>query len=234
MSARIEAYTTTKVTIGTITSNKSTSATLTFSHTVSSGSNLALLALIGTHQGTISSVIWNGTPLVKLGSGRSTLNECADAWILINPTPATGNLVITRSSGSWTGAIAVNLSNVQQSIPTNISTGSGNATSASISITPYTGYNLIVGCIGTEAAPTKAAGLTSLAGVVKNQSYENMEGVYIQAPNRLAQTLSFTLVPGKRYGIVALAIEPAVVTQTPLRIPSGTRITSGTRLIPHI
>jgi hypothetical protein len=226
---RLRAQTVNTVAIGTITSNQSTSATQTFSHTVPSGTNRALLVLIGTHQGTISTVSWNGAALTKIDSGRSSLNECADAWILINPTPATGNVVVTRSGGSWSGTIAVNLTNVLQSVPTRKATASGLSQTASINITPLSDFNLMVCAIATETTMTPALGITNFV-ILAGQSFEQMRGVYIAAVDRVTKTFSFALAAGKRFGMVAVAIEQAVLTETNNRTANSfDRTTAGTR-----
>lgn len=222
---RLPSYTINTVAIGSIAEVK----TGTVSHTVNAGSNLALLLVVGTHQGTISAVTWNGAAMTKIAEGASSQNECGEIWLLINPTPATGNFVVT-GGGSWWGGAAVNLSNAKQTTTLTSATANGNSATASVAVTPPSSYNLIVAAVGSEATPTPATGLTTFK-ISQGASYENGGAAYVALTAIATQTMSFSLNSGQRWGIAAVAIEAAAVSATDNRVTAGSRTVAGARTI---
>jgi len=97
---------------------------LTWNHTVASGSNRMLLVSVGK-QGTtgrgIATVKYGGVDLIKIGSSTQetdSTHSAVEMWYLINPTVGTANIVVTLMSGTnYMEAVSVDMVNVIQDDP---------------------------------------------------------------------------------------------------------------------
>lgn len=224
MVGRTLQYTISTVSVGTISSGNNAN----WSHTVPSGTNRGLAVLIGTHQGTITAVTFGGVALTKIAEGASAFNECGDIWLLTNPTVSTATIAVTMSSGSWWGGVGINLTNLKQTYTVTSATAGGAGTTASVSITPPSTYNLILAAVGSEATPSAGTGFT-VAKVLQGQSFENEGSEYQQVSTKAQLSATFGLNSSQRWGIAAAAFEPASITYTTNRVLSGTRPIAGTR-----
>lgn len=176
-----------------------------WSHTVDSGSNLALIVAIGTHQGNISSVSWNGTSLTQIDVGHSAFNENGEIWGLLAPTPGTGTVAVSMSGGSWWGGVAINVSGVKQAAESTWThaNNSGSSGTASVSITPPSANCLLIAVMGAEADSTSRT--YTLIANLQGQSFENASSQYTTASGNT--TLNFGLSAGQRWGAAAVALE---------------------------
>ena len=186
--------------------------------TVVEGLGKCLVVLIGTHQGTISTVTWNGASLTKVGEGASAFNECGDIWALMNPTAGTGNVVISMSGGSWYGGSVLTLYNVKQVAESAIakSTGTVNSSSPSASITPTTANNLILCAFGGEAIFTSNQEGSFVLDYCSGQSFEGYIGLYFEQAGADARTLQVNVASGQRFGYCIATFEP----EPSINIPS--------------
>ena len=87
-------------------------ASASWSLTVPSGATLVTVHIATGPNGanTTTGVTWNGAALTKFDtvvSSANTSNRRAEVWFLLNPTPATGNVVVTNSAALPTGAVAI-------------------------------------------------------------------------------------------------------------------------------
>ena len=99
-------------------------ASLTFSHTVPSGNNRALVVTTG-HQDdarTVNSLTYGGVALTKAVDQTSS-NTRATLWYLLNPPVGTANVVVTISAVENLSAMALNLSGVHQTTPIGTAVG---------------------------------------------------------------------------------------------------------------
>lgn len=146
----------------------SATSPLTWSHTVTAGSNMALIAgcslgasSVGT--GFTMTATYNGVAMtslgIKIGAGG---NGLAQVWILVAPaTGAAHNVVITKTVGgtiiSLTGG-SMSFSGVNQTTPTGtlVTTSGSTGTTASASVTGTTTGNQIFAVAAVGSAITTA------------------------------------------------------------------------------
>ena len=69
----------------------------------------ALVVFVGTYQGTISAVQFNGSALTKISAGDTALHERVEAWYHATPDVGTYNVTFT-AGGSGDGACALVIS----------------------------------------------------------------------------------------------------------------------------
>jgi hypothetical protein len=185
-----------------------------FTHVFPTGmSNTALIVIVGTHQGNITGITYNGDAMTKIAEGSSAFDEDGSVWILLNPDTGSNTVDISRSGGSWHGAVALSLSNVKQTTTiTNVSEG-GNESTPDINITPSTNDNLIITGLGAEAytyTDDPQIGLAQISGA----SYESMSGsIYLQGTAAAFNSQTY-LASGQRYGLAVVALEPAPAATT--------------------
>lgn len=190
------------ISVGTIVSAVNTN----FTATVDSGAN-ALVVVIGTHQGTISSVTYGGVAMTQVGAGCSAFNECGYVYLLLAPSVGTGTIAITRSGGSSHAAASVSLSGIKQTYTvTNTSLSSGGCGACALAITPSSNNNLIVSALGAEASVSTVSD-TVIANLC-NQSFECFGSQYFQQTTAASKTMTFNLSSGQRAGVADVAFEP--------------------------
>ena len=125
----------------------SSGSSLTFSHTVASGSDRALFVSTGYYTNTVSvtGITYNGVSLTKQRRyNDGTRAATSEVWYLAAPDVGTYNVVITLS-GAWTSnwvAAAISLTGVNQTTPIEVDNGGtvvfGSHTSHSSSVTTVT------------------------------------------------------------------------------------------------
>lgn len=170
--------------------------------------NSGVAVIIGTHQGTISTVTWNGVSLTKIAEGASSLNECGSLWLMVNPTPGTGNIVVTMSGGSWYGGTAIVLQGIKQTTTLTFATNpNGNSSTASISIIPPEGSVLILAANGSEAATSSMVPASAQLFTQQGQSFENYGGGIYSLGTNVPQVVQFNLGSGQRWGAAAMCIQ---------------------------
>lgn len=104
------------------------STTLSWNHTISSGSNRVLIVSVSlktdtpisdaTALPTVTGITYAGTPLLKKGSFKTINNiRNLELWYLVNPAPETNPIVVNVSSGSSIVGGATSWSGVNQTTP---------------------------------------------------------------------------------------------------------------------
>lgn len=88
----------------------STTNSLTFSSPTVSGNNVLGMVLIGyfySSAPTISGVTWNGVNMTLVpGATNTNLGTAVAIYYIVNPASGSTNVVVSASSGDWTGLFA--------------------------------------------------------------------------------------------------------------------------------
>jgi len=129
--------------------NGGSTASLTYSFTVGSGSNrLLVVNLIGdTSADDISSVTYGGTPMTRIGKVQAPSNNWQYQYYLLNPASGSNNVVITAGSSHFLISQAASWFNVKQSAqPDAFTTNTAPvaSTSTSTSLTTVAAGSLVV------------------------------------------------------------------------------------------
>lgn len=136
------------------------STTLTWSHTVGSGTNVLEVAV--AHEGsgtttTVSSVTFGGASLTLAASQHfeTTYDTRVEVWYLVSPTPSTANIVVTMGGiaevDRYTIGLATDLKGVKAQAPQ----ASDSATAASVTsildtVTTTTDGSLVTSALSTN------------------------------------------------------------------------------------
>jgi hypothetical protein len=167
---------------------QASSATLTKSFTVSSGTDRKLVVAISSKKdgggGAPSGVTWNGTALAKIDDFTNTSDNNTSIWYLDAPESGTHNIVITY--GAAQGYIAMAAYELTGSASAYGGTNKGNtdvATSHSITVTVEGSAGIVIDTVATGAIPrdpTVGAGQTAI-----------YHGAYGSAPDGLGAGSSY-------------------------------------------
>jgi len=145
-------------------------ATLSWTHTVGSGTNRVLVVCVSTEKSpepTVSSVKFQGVDLIQLPGARAVgiTYNATDMWYMLNPpTVVNGTILVTLSGTASTWGSAVSFSGAQQAAP-EASNALGQAAttpatgSYSLTLNPVSAGALVVDVVnnGTAAAAAFAA-----------------------------------------------------------------------------
>lgn len=211
--------------LGEITNdNFQYAGTTTFSFNVPSTSNRCLLVGVfcaGTTGGvSVSNVTWNGTTMTGIGSSLISNNGYGQsgmiAWYrLTAPATGTANVVITATG--FAGAVAIALSNVDQTTPVDVATTTTSSVTT-LNTTTLSRASKIIGMIGTYGISVNGGtqGMTtdgiSADAVVQPGAY--WAGFSKKLSTTSSKTVSYTYSSGggssNSYTIpMQLAIKPA-------------------------
>lgn len=164
------------ISFGTITfdaftaSSFGTISTITFNHTVGSGSDRILIVKTATRSETptVTGITYNGVALTLIKADAIS-PVGIEMWRLVNPAAGTHSTVVTFSGApsTWNAAIAVSFAGVDQTTPIDVaaqnatSTGTGVVTSTSI--TTVTDGAMVIDVIGgnSDAGAAPLAGQTA-------------------------------------------------------------------------
>ena len=204
---------------GTVTSTQTTGATsLTWSHTVSAGSNRVLvveLALDGLGA-PASSVTYGGVALTQIGRG--TGNHAVELWALINPTVGTANVVASFSGTTAAAGGASTFNGVAQTIGTAFGTfvsATGTGTTASVTASSAAGEQVIDVLYWRNSPATSAtpgAGQTSYW----SQTNSTMGGGATLEAGAASVVMSSNLSGSVQWEIAAVSMKTAAgITVTP-------------------
>lgn len=133
-------------------STASVASSLTFSHTVGSGSSKLLVvgvAMRAPNGATVSSITFNGTNLTFLRSDTDTTRIRSELWYLVAPAETTANIVVTCSAVSGRlAATALQYTGVDQTTPfeTNGGTAAASGTTSTVSVTTTSANAWLVDC----------------------------------------------------------------------------------------
>src|SRR5262245_38978862 len=135
---------------------------LTFAHTVGSGSNRLLLVEVVINKGgtTVSSVTYGGTALTKVGSAVNAMIH-TELWYLRAPATATANVVVPASGGNpEITAGATSFFGVDQTTPLGTAVtanGKANPPSASVTVASAAG-ELVIAVAGVHQGTSYTTG----------------------------------------------------------------------------
>ena len=192
-----------------------TAASLTFSHTVPSGNNRALVVTTG-HQNeteTVNSVTYGGVALAKAADQIST-NTRATLWYLLSPTVGTANVVITLSASKNLAALAMNLSGVSQTTPIGTAvgaTGQSLTPSATVVSAPS---EWVVGALasgGDAKTATANTGQSSLYNTATGTAAGDIRFVTDIKPGAASTSVGWALTASKNWAVVAVPFKPAPI-----------------------
>jgi hypothetical protein len=112
--------------------------TLSWSHTVSSGSNRILIVALSQRDGnaSISGVWYGGTMLSQIGGQAATGSQSrTDLWYLLDPPPGTANVFVVLLTAKRIVASAISFTGVNQTTPLGTFVGAtGQSTTASVNV----------------------------------------------------------------------------------------------------
>ncbi len=198
-------------------------SSLTWSHTVGTGSNQYLLVCLANRDNNATpvkatSVTYRGTPLTRIRTDNATVADSfvTELWGLPAPTTGTGNIVATLSGGVvWTAGASISVSGVDQAAPIDAQGGANSTTDSAnlaVTITTVAANAWLADC----AAGGGNAGLTVGAGqtVRANQLDPNaLDGAGMSTVNGKAtpgaEVMDWTQSPAHRWAISAVSLKPA-------------------------
>ncbi len=214
------------ITQDSVSSAQTTAAsTLTFAHTVGSGSNGLLLVEVTLNKGgtTVSSVTYNGTSLTYLNSASQAMMD-AEIWYLKAPASGTYNVVVTTSGNADSlAAGATSYFNVNQTTPLGTAAtanGKTNPPTASVTVSSASG-DVVVAVAAVHQGTTYTAGSNQTE--LWNQNYgsgsggQSMLGVSDSEPGASSVTASWSVAiggGGGEWAEVGVSINPAAVSTT--------------------
>ena len=207
------------ITAGTSTSAATASGTsassLTWSHTVGTGSNGILIidVSIRTNAGvTVSSVTYGGVALTYIGSATSSKDH-AEMWYLKVPVTGTANVVVTLTGSENVAAGATNFFGVDQTTSYgSLTTGNGSG-DPSLTVASATG-ELVIDAVSDRDVDSETVGagqtllLTTKAGSASNDAWV---GSSTEA-GAASVTMSWTTTGAGagEWAAVAVSLKPAV------------------------
>jgi MSHA biogenesis protein MshQ len=193
-------------------------SSLTWNHTVGSGSNGILIVGISFRDGNVSvtSVTYGGTALTRIGAQNSGGNQNrTEMWYLLAPASGTASVHISMSASKAVVATSISFFGVSQTTPlgTAAFASSGGSTTASVTVTSASGQVVI----DTVTANGDARSLT--AGASQTQQWNSYSGSgdasnargagSTQTAGATTTTMSWTLGASKPWSIGAVPLLPA-------------------------
>ena len=187
---------------------------MTWSHTVTSGSNRALFAGISMEGGggSSSGVTYGGTAMTLVGRGQNS--HTVEIWRLLNPAVGTANIV--ASFGGQSEEVvggAVSFDGVHQTTPTGTFAGaSGSSNSPSRVVSSATG-ELVLDVLMARDQPTATAGAGQTARWNRtNGGSGRVRGAGSTEAGAASVTMSWTLGSSVQWQIGGVSIKPALTT----------------------
>ena len=170
-----------------------------------------LVAIVGIHQGTVSGVTLNGSPLTFRKNAATAFNETVEIWDIDNPGALTGvSLTSSTSGGSGPTIGYINLINSLTGAPDNSATANGGSSTASVDILPNTNNCIVIGGMYSEADGTIGVGESQIF-IVQGASFENSDGSYVIQTAKATQTVDYGLSSSQRWACCAISVGAAVL-----------------------
>jgi len=203
-------------------SNSSTSSTLTFSHTVGTGSDRLLLVgvVIRSSSTSVTSITYNSLALTYLSSVLSN-DVRTELWYRKNPPSGAHNVVVTIGASRMMAAGAMSFTGVHQT--TTFGTAMTNAnsnTAPTVNVSSATD-ELVVDVVG-QRDPDAPNTLTAHASQAERFKKASTSGSNANVrlggsteTGAATTTMSWTLSPGDDWGIIAVPLKPAPAAPTP-------------------
>ena len=205
-------------TYSTTGSNKTTSATI--SHTVSGNNRLLLVGVNmwpGGSGNYATSVTYGGVSLAKITDVSRSTSIRTELWKLVAPATGTANVVVnitgSPNQNTFLAVGTISFTGVDQSTPyrTPATTGTGNGTSASVTVSSATGEMVL----SVAGAGTSSYNFTSITGGTERWNLSaatSTKAAAGTAPGDTSVTLSHGLSSANDWAIIGLAIKPASLT----------------------
>ena len=215
------------------TTSSAGASSLTFSHSVFTGTDSILLVEVVVRQNAqnqhVTSITYNGVNLTSLGSANAPGSEDAEIWYLLSPTVAVGisGVVVNLSGSAPFAASATTFYGVNQSNPTNLFSAITSTTGSPYSIVSYTPGELVVDAVATQGNAQSLA-----PGIGQTQLWNNATGtsandslgggsyggsIQISGGSGLQNDLMYwTLGVNQPWALATVALNPAVVNQAPV------------------
>jgi hypothetical protein len=184
---------------------------LTWAHTVGSGSNRILIVGVSIHTtGSINSVTYAGVNLTKVGSISNIGVISSELWYLVNPASGTHDVIVTASESVLNlAAGGMSYTGVDQANPLGTyasATGFSNAMSVDVSSAVN---ELVVDSVavwtGLVAAPSAGAGQTQRWNVYQNSA----SGAGSDEPGAATVTMSWSTTGIRYWAIGGVSLKPA-------------------------
>lgn len=152
-----------------VSAGDATTSTGNLSHTVGAARLLVVMVAVrrsATGETSLSSVVWNSQSLTAVTStlaSNSSLRGTTAIYYLLNPTAATGNLVVTWTSGHLCSyaVVAINVLGTT-GIPVNGTGDANSASSNSVDVTSVSGRVIDIFATLNTRTITETAGQTLL------------------------------------------------------------------------
>lgn len=190
-------------------------------HEVETGTKI-LIAILGNHQGTVTSADYGGQTLTKAVGAATGFNETAEIWYLLNPTVGSATLSAVFSGGSGRTIQGLNILGCRPIAPATTATNNGSSAQSSVSITPTRENSLIIDAMYAEADPTTLVNSNSVyLSILQGSSFENAATSKTFISSAGAISLGYNLTSGQRWAHCAIIIEAGEDTTVQLSAPSG-------------
>ncbi len=200
-----------QITVNSTSSNSTTAAaSLTWPHTITSGSNRALLVGISIENGGSSTgVTYGGTPLTLVG--RSVGTHTVELWRLLAPPVGPANIVASFGATNQVVGGAAAFNGVSQTTPTGTFAGAGGVSTApSVNISSATGelvLDVLYGNDGPTATP--GTGQTTQWSLATGSGNGKVRGAGSTEAGAPTATMSWTLSSSVEWQIGGVSIKPA-------------------------
>ncbi len=207
---------------------------LTWSHTVGSGTNRILIVGVSLVRGdaTVSSVTYGGVSLTSIGAlSDSGNNTRMEMWKLVAPTAGTASIVVTLSAAKRIVGGAVSFTGVNQTVPhgtfaSNSLSGGGSST-PSVNVSGASG-ELVIDTLATQgdADPATASQTQQWSRDTSSGSGADVIGGGSTKAGASSVTMSWTLSRNRPWSIGAVSLKVAPVPNVGLTksvTPSGSQ-----------
>lgn len=218
------------------TNNVSTSTTsgatsLTWSHTVNSGSDRLLIVSLSLSDaaGSVASVTYGGTALTLVG--RYSNNHRVEMWRLVAPAVGTANIVANFGTSTAAVGAAITFNGVLQTTPLGTFVGAG-GNSATPAVTVSSAFGELVLDTGYfETAPVATPDIDQTARW--NLSVSSSGGGGSTAAGAVSVTMGWTLASAQKWDLAAVPIKPVpdptadvrTVVSAPASVIAGATLT---------
>lgn len=183
----------------TATGNAPGSTSLTFPHTIGSGSTRALAVCVQTSSNYPNRVRFNGVDLIDTGASGNTADNVTfgSIWVLANPDVGTHDIVIQRASSGEIAAVSTSFFDVDESVYGAVNVVVNNATN-SVSDTLNLLYPNSMSLEGQMMGNVASLTVTQDNGQISSGFIETASNWHAEAATKLfsspgPQTLGFTL-----------------------------------------
>lgn len=193
-------------------------SSLSFEHTVGTGSNRALIVGVALRNGSsemVKGVTFDGTELKYIGSATRSTHVRVELWGLVAPASGTKKVVVSLTGSTRVAAGAMSFTGVDQTSPWGAPVADfGNGTLRTVTAPGVTAGGMVVDVFGsrrTDFTYTVGSGQTvRWADETATGGGDHVRGAGSTKPTAVAGnvTVSWTLSAGKESALVAVALAP--------------------------